>query len=81
MRSPSRQKHPGLLFLVVSSPTDTIVSKQEVRRSPPTLLLGGTIMKRRPMSKRSSRRLFKRKTGVQKMNSMNPKGMRGGIRL
>lgn len=38
-------------------------------------------MKRRPMSKRSSKRVFKKNTGVQKMNSMNPRSMRGGIRL
>lgn len=38
-------------------------------------------MRRKKLSRGASRRLFKKKTGVQKMNSLNPKGMRGGIRL
>ncbi|QXP44238.1 MAG: hypothetical protein [Arizlama microvirus] len=38
-------------------------------------------MKRRPMSKSTSKRVFKKNTGVQKMNTMNPRAMRGGIRL
>lgn len=38
-------------------------------------------MKRRPMSKRASKRSFKKNTGVQKLNNLNPRSMRGGIRL
>lgn len=38
-------------------------------------------MKRRPMSKTHSKKVFKKNTGVQKMNNFNPRGMRGGIRL
>lgn len=37
--------------------------------------------KRQRMSKSSSKRSFKKATGVQKMNSLNPRSMRGGIRL
>jgi len=38
-------------------------------------------MKKRPMSKGESRRSFKKNTGVHKMNTLNPRIMRGGIRL
>ncbi|WNK12663.1 MAG: DNA binding protein (J protein) [Microvirus sp.] len=38
-------------------------------------------MKRRPMSKGQSNRHFKKNTGIQKMNTLNPRRMRGGIRL
>lgn len=38
-------------------------------------------MKRRPMSKTASKRSFKKNTGIQKLNSINPRSMRGGIRL
>lgn len=38
-------------------------------------------MKRRSMSKRSSRRSFKKNTGVHSVNHVNPRNMRGGIRL
>lgn len=38
-------------------------------------------MYRRRMSKSSSRRIFKKKTGVHKINHVNPKAARGGIRL
>lgn len=38
-------------------------------------------MKRRPMSKKQSKRVFRKNTGVQKMNTLNPRTMRGGIRL
>lgn len=38
-------------------------------------------MKRQRMSKRKSRKDFRKKTGVHKLNRMNPKAMRGGIRL
>lgn len=38
-------------------------------------------MKRRKMSKRASRKAFKKSTGVQKLNNYNPRTMRGGIRL
>nr|QJB20815.1 MAG: hypothetical protein [Microvirus sp.] len=38
-------------------------------------------MKRKPMSKRASKRSFKKHTGIQKLNNLNPRAMRGGIRL
>lgn len=38
-------------------------------------------MRRRKMSKGHSKRVFKKNTGVQKMNTLNPRTMRGGIRL
>lgn len=38
-------------------------------------------MKRRAMSRTQSKRVFKKNTGVQKMNVINPKNQRGGIRL
>lgn len=38
-------------------------------------------MKRKRMSKRQSKRHFRKNTGVQAMNSMNPRIQRGGIRL
>lgn len=38
-------------------------------------------MKRRPMSRKSSKRNFKKNTGVHAMNHMNPRTQRGGIRL
>lgn len=38
-------------------------------------------MKRKPMSKAQSKMVFKKNTGVQKMNTLNPRSMRGGIRL
>lgn len=38
-------------------------------------------MKRRKMSQSSSRRVFRKNTGIQKMNHINPRTMRGGIRL
>lgn len=38
-------------------------------------------MKRRPMSKKASKRVFKKNSGVQVLNSVNPRAMRGGIRL
>lgn len=38
-------------------------------------------MKRRAISKKASKSLFKRKTGIQKLNTANPKSFRGGIRL
>lgn len=38
-------------------------------------------MQRRPMSRNKSRKVFKKNTGVHKMNSLNPRKMRGGIRL
>lgn len=38
-------------------------------------------MRRKPMSKSKSRKVFKKNTGVHKLNSMRPRGMRGGIRL
>lgn len=41
----------------------------------------GVSMKRRPMSRKGSKIHFKKNTGVQKMNSLNPRTMRGGIRL
>jgi len=38
-------------------------------------------MKRKPLSKKSSRRSFKATSGHHKLNGMNPRKMRGGIRL
>lgn len=38
-------------------------------------------MKRRPLKRSASKRVFKKNTGVQKLNSINPRTMRGGIRL
>lgn len=38
-------------------------------------------MKRKPMSKGHSRKVFKKATGVQKLNNLNPRKFRGGIRL
>lgn len=38
-------------------------------------------MKRRIMNKSQSRKVFKKYTGVQAMNNMNPRTLRGGIRL
>lgn len=38
-------------------------------------------MKRKPMSRNQSRKTFRRGTGIQKMNNLNPRRMRGGIRL
>lgn len=38
-------------------------------------------MKRRPLSRNKSRKVFKKNTGVQRMNNMNPRSFRGGIRL
>lgn len=38
-------------------------------------------MKRKPMKRSTSMKVFKRNTGVQKLNTLNPRSMRGGIRL
>lgn len=38
-------------------------------------------MRRSRMSKGSSKRNFKKNTGIHKVNSANPRRMRGGIRL
>lgn len=38
-------------------------------------------MKRSKMSRGASKRSFKKATGVQKLNHLNPRAMRGGIRL
>lgn len=38
-------------------------------------------MKRRKMSKYHSKKVFKKNLGVQAMNDLNPRRMRGGIRL
>lgn len=38
-------------------------------------------MKRSKMSKHSSRKVFKKNLGVQAMNSLNVRRMRGGVRL
>lgn len=38
-------------------------------------------MKRKPLSYKASQKTFKKNTGVQKMNYLNPRNMRGGIRL
>lgn len=38
-------------------------------------------MRRQKLSKKKSQKMFKKNTGVQKMNTMKPQSMRGGIRL
>lgn len=38
-------------------------------------------MKRRSLSSSKSKKMFKKATGIQKINHMNPRTMRGGIRL
>lgn len=38
-------------------------------------------MKRRSMSKQHSKKHFNKNQGVQAMNRLNPRKMRGGIRL
>lgn len=38
-------------------------------------------MRRKPLPKQVSKKIFKKNTGVQKMNTMNPRSFRGGIRL
>jgi len=38
-------------------------------------------MKRSKMSKGNSKRVFKKNLGVQKMNNLNIRRMRGGVRL
>jgi hypothetical protein len=38
-------------------------------------------MRRKPMSKAHSRRSFRKASGVHKLNTTNPRRMRGGIRL
>lgn len=38
-------------------------------------------MRRQKMSRKGSKVHFKKNTGVNKMNSLNPRVMRGGIRL
>ncbi|WVR22150.1 MAG: hypothetical protein [Malazfec virus 6] len=38
-------------------------------------------MRRKKMTKSASRKNFRKNTGVQKTNSLNPRTMRGGIRL
>lgn len=38
-------------------------------------------MRRSRMSKSKSRRAFKKATGTQRVNNLNPRNMRGGIRL
>lgn len=38
-------------------------------------------MKRKPLSKRASKKSFRKASGVHKLNFINPRKMRGGIRL
>lgn len=38
-------------------------------------------MRRQKMSRKANKASFKKNTGVQKLNNMNPRSMRGGIRL
>lgn len=38
-------------------------------------------MRRKPMNRQASERSFKKNTGVHSVNSVNPRRMRGGIRL
>jgi hypothetical protein len=38
-------------------------------------------MKRKPMKSSTSKRVFKKNTGIHSKNHINPRAMRGGIRL
>jgi len=38
-------------------------------------------MKRKGMSRKGSQKHFKKNTGIHKVNAMNPRRFRGGIRL
>lgn len=38
-------------------------------------------MRRTKMSRKANKKSFKKNTGVQKLNTINPRSMRGGIRL
>lgn len=38
-------------------------------------------MRRKQLSRQANKKNFKKNTGVQKMNTLNPRSMRGGIRL
>jgi len=38
-------------------------------------------MRRKQMSQKANKTNFKKNTGVQKLNKLNPRTMRGGIRL
>lgn len=38
-------------------------------------------MHRKPLSKKQSRKIFKKNTGVQRLNAINPRAMRGGRRI
>lgn len=38
-------------------------------------------MKRRAMSRKHSKKTFRKATGIHKLNNANPRRMRGGIRL
>jgi len=38
-------------------------------------------MKRKKLSKGSSKKIFQKNTGVQSLNNANPRKFRGGIRL
>jgi hypothetical protein len=38
-------------------------------------------MRRSKLGRRASKKIFKKATGVQRINNMNPRVMRGGIRL
>lgn len=38
-------------------------------------------MKRRALSRSKSQKVFKKNTGIHKLNGINPRRMRGGIRL
>lgn len=38
-------------------------------------------MKRKPLSRKASQRSFRRASGIHGINKLNPRRMRGGIRL
>lgn len=38
-------------------------------------------MRRKKLSYKGSQKMFKKNTGVQRMNALNPRRFRGGIRL
>lgn len=58
-----------MIYLLSSMPTDTKLKNR------------GATMKRKALSKNHSRRSFKAASGHHKLNGVNPRKMRGGLRL
>lgn len=61
---------PSLLYIAVV--TDMSLKQRKK---------GENRMYRKKLNKRASRKVFRKNTGVQKLNKVNPRNMRGGIRL